>query len=336
VSVALPAGAVSAHLNRKARWRPIEIVFWLAIVALIFAVPSRALLINEILLAGLFALSLDLVLGYAGIVSLGQAAFFGVGAYGAGILANAGLTEPILGLVIASLIAGALGLATAPLLLRGSDLTRLMVTLGISLLLGEVANANAWATGGTDGLSIALKPVLGLFPIDFNGQRNAALYSLIVLFILFMVARRLVQSPFGLSIHAIRENRLRSGALGVSASARLVAIYGIAAAYAGAAGALVAQTTGLVSLDVFDFHRSADVLLMLIIGGVGYLYGGLIGAAFFIALRDGVSSATPEYWEFWIGLPLVVLVLVGRDRIGAFFAKAIATRGASLIGGGAA
>jgi branched-chain amino acid transport system permease protein len=335
VSAALPAGAVSAHLNRKARWRPIEIVFWLAIVALIFAAPSRALLINEILLAGLFALSLDLVLGYAGIVSLGQAAFFGVGAYGAGILANAGLAEPVLGLLIASLIAGALGLATAPLLLRGSDLTRLMVTLGISLLLGELANANPWATGGTDGLSIALKPVLGLFPIDFNGQRNAALYSLIVLFILFVAARRLVQSPFGLSIHAIRENRLRSGALGVSASARLVAIYGIAAAYAGAAGALVAQTTGLVSLDVFDFHRSADVLLMLIIGGVGYLYGGLLGAAVFIVLRDGVSSATPEYWEFWIGLPLVVLVLVGRDRMGAFFAKAIATRGASLIGGGA-
>ncbi|HYC26010.1 MAG TPA: branched-chain amino acid ABC transporter permease [Roseiarcus sp.] len=310
-----------------------EYVFWFAIVVLILAVPSRALLINEILLAGLFALSLDLVLGYAGIVSLGQAAFFGVGAYTAGILANAGVGEPILGLLIASLVAGLLGLVTAPLLLRGSDLTRLMVTLGISLLLGEVANANAWATGGTDGLSLALKPVLGLFPIDFNGQRNAALYSLVVLFILFSLARRLVQSPFGLSVHAVRENRLRSGALGISAATRLVAIYAVAASYAGAAGALVAQTTGLVSLDVFDFHRSADVLLMLIIGGVGYLYGGLIGAAFFIALRDGVSSATPEYWEFWIGLLLVVLVLVGRERMAGYLGKVVETRGASLIAG---
>jgi branched-chain amino acid transport system permease protein len=333
VSLALPSGAVSAHLNARARWRPTELVFWIAIVVLILAVPSRALLINEILLAGLFALSLDLVLGYAGIVSLGQAAFFGVGAYAAGILANAGVGEPILGLLIASLVAGLLGLVTAPLLLRGSDLTRLMVTLGISLLLGEIANANAWATGGTDGLSLALKPVLGLFPIDFNGQRNAALYSLVVLFILFLLARRLVQSPFGLSVHALRENRLRSGALGISSAKRLIAIYAVAASYAGAAGALVAQTTGLVSLDVFDFHRSADVLLMLIIGGVGYLYGGLIGAAFFIALRDGVSSATPEYWEFWIGLLLVVLVLVGRDRIAGYLGKVVETRGASLIAG---
>jgi branched-chain amino acid transport system permease protein len=332
MSVAVSASAVSAHLNRGTRWRPAEIVFWLAIVALIFVLPSRALLINEILLAGLFALSLDLVLGYAGIVSLGQAAFFGVGAYSAGILANAGIAEPILGLIVASLIAGVVGLVTAPLLLRGSDLTRLMVTLGVALLLGEVANANSWATGGADGLSIALKPVLGLFPIDFSGQRNAALYSLAVLFTLFVLARRLVQSPFGLSVRALKENPLRSGALGISAAKRLIAIYGIAAAYAGASGALVAQTTGLVSLDVFDFHRSADVMLMLIIGGAGYLYGGLIGAGFFIALKDGVASATPEYWEFWIGLPLVVLVLVGRERIGGAVAKS-ARRAAALLGG---
>jgi branched-chain amino acid transport system permease protein len=329
------ASAVAAHLDRGARWRPIEIVFWLAGVIAIFALPSRALLINEILLAGLFALSLDLVLGYAGIISLGQAAFFGTGAYAAGIIANAGIGEPLVGLVLASLIAGGLGLITAPLLLRGSDLTRLMVTLGIALLLGEIANRNSWITGGADGLSLAVKPVLGLFPIDFTGQRNAALYSLVVLFVLFVVARRLVQSPFGLSVRALKENRLRAGALGVSAANRLIAIYGIAAAYAGAAGALVAQTTGLVSLDVFDFHRSADVMLMLIIGGAGYLYGGLLGAAFFIALKDGVASATPEYWEFWIGLPLVVLVLIGRERIGGFIARA-ARRGALLFGRGAA
>jgi branched-chain amino acid transport system permease protein len=324
--------AVAAHLNRGARWRGIEILFWLAILGAIFGFPSRALLINEILLAGLFALSLDLVLGYAGIVSLGQAAFFGVGAYAAGIIANAGLADPLPGLIIASLVAGALGLVTAPLLLRGSDLTRLMVTLGIALLLGELANENSWATGGADGLSITLKPIVGLFRIDFMGQRNAALYSFIVLFLLFVLARRLVQSPFGLSVRALKENRLRSGALGISAASRLIMIYAIAAAYAGASGALVAQTTGLVSLDVFDFHRSADVMLMLIIGGAGYLYGGLIGAAFFIALKDGVSSATPEYWEFWIGLPLVILVLVGRERIGASIARFV-RRTTSAIGG---
>jgi len=310
-----PTLRIAAHLTRRARWRAAEVVFWLAIVALIFAIPSRALLINEFLIAGLFALSLDLILGYAGLISLGHAAFLGIGAYGAGILASRGVGDPFVGLALASLAAGLAGLITAPLLLRGSDLTRLMVTLGVCLMLGELANRNSWATGGADGLNFSVAPIFGLFPIDFTGQRNAALYSLAVLFLLFAAARRLVQSPFGLSLRAIKENRLRAGALGISPPRRLIAIYTIAAAYAGAAGALLAQTTQIVSLDVFEFHRSADVMLMLVIGGPGYLYGGLLGSAFFIVLRDSLSTFTPEFWEFWIGLLLVVLVLVGRERI---------------------
>jgi branched-chain amino acid transport system permease protein len=306
---------LAAHLRRRARWRWSEILFWLAILVVILAFPSRAGLFNEILIAGLFALSLDLILGLTGIVSLGHAAFFGLGAYAAAILASRGLADPPLGLLIASALAGALGLATAPLLLRGSDLTRLMVTMGIALMLGELANRNAAITGGADGLNISVAPLLGLFPIDFSGQRNAALYSLAILFLLFVLARRLAQSPLGLSLNAIRENRLRAGALGIATSRRIIAIYAIAAAYAGAAGALLAQTTQIVSLDLFDFHRSADVMLMLVIGGAGYLYGGIIGAAIFIVFKDVISAATPEYWEFWIGAMLVVLVLVGRERI---------------------
>ncbi len=305
---------LEAHLRRRERWRWPEIAFWLAALAAIFAVPSRAGLINEILIAGLFALSLDLILGLAGIVSLGHAAFFGLGAYAEAILASKGYADPTLGLLVGALLAAALGLATAPLLLRGADLTRLMVTMGIALMLGELANRNSWITGGADGLEFTMKPVLGLFKIDFTGQRNAALYSLVVLFLLFAGARRLAQSPFGLSLTAIRENRLRAGALGISTSRRIIAIYALSAAYAGVAGALLAETTQIVSLDLFDFHRSADVLLMLIIGGAGYLYGGLIGAAIFIVLRDVISGATPEYWEFWIGALLVALVLIGRDR----------------------
>jgi branched-chain amino acid transport system permease protein len=308
---------IAEHLRRRARWLWPEILFWLAILAAIFALPSRAAIINEVLVAGHFALSLDLILGLTGIVSLGHAAFLGLGAYAAGILASKGFGEPMLGLAFGAAVAALIGLATAPLLLRGGDLTRLMVTLGVSLVLGELANRNGWLTGGADGLNFSVAPVLGLFPIGFTGQRNAALYSFSVLFVLFAVARRLARSPFGLSLAAIRENPLRAGALGVGASRRIIAIYTVAAAYAGAAGALLAQTTQIVSLDLFDFHRSADVMLMLIIGGPGYLYGGLIGAAAFIVLRDVISAATPEYWEFWIGLALVILVLAGRERIGA-------------------
>ena len=327
---------IAAHLRRRERWRWWEIVFWLAVLAAIFAIPQRAGLINEILIAGLFALSLDLILGLTGIVSLGHAAFFGLGAYTAAILSTRGITDPILGLVLASGLAAALGLLTAPLLLRGSDLTRLMVTMGIALMLGELANRNSWITGGADGLNIEMSPVLGLFPIGFTGQRNAALYSFVVLFLLFVVARRLAQSPFGLSLAAIRENRLRAGALGISTSRRIIAIYALAAAYAGAAGALLAETTQIVSLDLFEFHRSADVLLMLIIGGAGYLYGGIIGAALFIVLKDVISGATPEYWEFWVGALLVALVLIGRERIfgGAF--RALLRLAPRLSRGGAA
>jgi len=310
------AGRLAAHLHRRARWRWGEIAFWLALLAAIVALPARAGILNEVIIAGLFALSLDLILGLAGIVSLGHAAFFGLGAYAAAILASNGLADPTLGLIFGAAIAAIVGLITAPLLLRGADLTRLMVTLGVSLMLGEAANRNAWITGGADGLNFSPGRLLGLFPIDFTGQRNAALYSFAVLFILFAFARRLAQSPFGLALAAIRENRLRAGALGVATSRRIVAVYTLAAAYAGAAGALLAQTTQIVSLDLFDFHRSADVMLMLIIGGAGWLYGGLIGAAAFIILRDVISAATPEYWEFWIGLALVILVLAGRERIG--------------------
>jgi branched-chain amino acid transport system permease protein len=308
---------LAAHLHRRARWRWPEIVFWLGILAAIFALPSRAGIINEVLIAGLFALSLDLILGLAGIVSLGHAAFLGLGAYSAAILASKGVAEPMLGLAFGAAVAALAGLVTAPLLLRGGDLTRLMVTLGVSLMLGELANRNAWLTGGTDGLNFSIAPLLGLFPIDFTGQRNAALYSFAVLFILFAIARRLARSPFGLALAAIRENRLRADALGIATGRRIVAIYTVAAAYAGAAGALLAETTQIASLDLFDFHRSADVMLMLIIGGAGYLYGGLIGAAAFIVLRDVISAATPEYWEFWIGLALIILVLAGRERVAA-------------------
>jgi len=317
---------LEAHLHRRARWRWSEIAFWVALLAVIVAFPSRAALINEILIGGLFALSLDLILGITGIVSLGQAAFFGLGAYAAAILASKGIADPTLGLLVGALVAAAVGLVTAPLLLRGSDLTRLMVTLGVSLMLGELANRSGWLTGGADGLNFSMGKVLGLFPIGFTGQRNAALYSFAVLFILFALARRLAQSPFGLALAAIRENRLRAGALGIATSRRIVAIYTVSAAYAGVAGALLAETTQIVSLDLFDFHRSADVMLMLIIGGAGYLYGGVIGAAVFIVLRDVISAATPEYWEFWIGALLVVLVLTGRERI-----KGFVLRGAAIL-----
>jgi branched-chain amino acid transport system permease protein len=306
---------VGKALTRRGRWGWGEILFWLVAAATLFLLPERHLILNEIAIIGLFALSLDLILGYAGIVSLGHAAFFGLGAYVAGILARDGLADPLLGLGAAAVAAAILGFVTSFLVLRGSDLTKLMVTLGVALVLGEIANQASWLTGGADGLQgISMGPILGLFEFDIFGT-TAYAYSLTILFLLFVIARRIVVSPYGLSLRSIRDNALRARAVGIPVNRRLVAVYTLAAAYAGVAGALLAQTTQFVSLDVLAFHRSADVMLVLVIGGVGYLYGGLIGAVVFKVLQDVLSAWTPQYWQFWIGLILVILVLAGRERL---------------------
>jgi branched-chain amino acid transport system permease protein len=302
-------------LLRGARWRPWEYAVWIVAFVLPAIVPAHALMINEIVIVALFAMSLDLILGYTGIVSLGHAAFFGFGAYAAALFAKLVMPDPTVGLVVAIVLSAALGALASVTILRGTDLTRLMVTLGTALLLLELANKLDWLTGGADGLQgVVMGPVLGLFDFDLYG-RTAAWYSLGVMLLLFLLMRRLVHSPFGATLKAVRDNRLRAMAIGIPVVSRLAVIYTVAAAVAGAAGALLAQTTGFASLDVLAFDRSADVLLMLVIGGVGWLYGGIAGAIVFKLLQDTLSSVTPQYWMFWIGLILVLLVLVGRDRL---------------------
>jgi branched-chain amino acid transport system permease protein len=302
-------------LKQASRWKPWEPVLWLLAFVAPVVLPSHAALINEIAIVALFAMSLDLVLGYTGIVSLGHAAFFGFGAYSAALFAKYVMPDPLIGLGVAiagTLVLGLLGSLTIQ---RGTDLTRLMVTLGVALILLELANKLDWLTGGADGLQgVNLGPLLGTFAFDLSG-RTAAYYSLTVLLVFFLFARRFINSPFGATLKAIRDNRLRAMAIGIPVASRLTVVYTIAAGLAGAAGALLAQTTGFASLDVFEFHRSADVMLILVVGGTGWLYGGVAGAIVFKLMQDALSSITPQYWTFWLGLFLVVLVLVGRERL---------------------
>ncbi len=297
------------------RYKPWEIVVWLLVLAAPFVVTQHAPIINEIAIVALFAVSLDLVLGYAGIVSLGHAAFFGMAAYGAALFAKHINPDPLLGLAAGIALATVLGAVCSLTIIRGSDLTRLMVTLGMGLILYELANKLDWLTGGADGLQgVVMGKLLGQFEFDLAG-RTAAWYSITVLVVLFFLVRRLVNSPFGATLKAVRDNRLRAQSIGIPVTQRLAVIYTVAAAVAGAAGALQAQTTGFASLDVFEFIRSADVMLVLVIGGTGWLYGGVAGAVVFKLLQDVISAITPQYWTFWIGLFLVVLALVGRDRL---------------------
>jgi branched-chain amino acid transport system permease protein len=270
---------------------------------------------SQILIVGLFAVSLDLILGYAGIVSLGHAAFFGLGAYTAGLLAAHGWGEPLSGLAAAAAVAAVAGYATSFLVVRGHGLTQLMVTLGIGLMLFEAANKAAFLTGGVDGLSgVTMDKVLGLFEFDLYGK-TAYLYSLAVLFAVFAVLRRLVSSPFGLGLRGLHEGPKRMPAIGAAVQRRQVAVFTLAAGIAGIAGALLAQTTQFVGLDSLGFHRSAELLIMLVLGGAGRLYGGLIGAAVFMLAQNFLSDINPVYWQFWIGLLLIAIVLFARGGI---------------------
>jgi branched-chain amino acid transport system permease protein len=297
------------------RWRPAEIALWLLPIVVYFAAPSYLLLGSQIFIVGLFALSLDLILGYAGIVSLGHAAFFGVGAYAAGLLASHGWGEPLSGLLIGGVVAALVGLVSSFLVVRGRDLTQLMVTLGIGLLLFEAANKAAFITGGVDGLSgMVMEKVLGTFEFDLYGK-VAYWYSLAVLFVVFVVVRRMVYSPFGLGLRGLHNGPKRMPALGASVYRRQVVVFTVGAGIAGIAGALLAQTTQFVGLDSLSFHRSAELMIMLVLGGTGRLYGGLVGAAIFMVGQNYLADLNPVYWQFWLGLFLIVVVLFARGGV---------------------
>ena len=267
------------------------------------------MLASQIAITALFALSLDLILGYAGIVSLGHAAYFGFGSYTAGLIAKWGWGEPLSGLVIAAAAAGLLGYLTSFIIARFRHLALIMITLGLGLLLAEAANSASWLTGGADGLQgVRMWKLLGVFEFDLYGT-TAYTYSLVVLFLMFLVARRLINSPFGLALRGIRENAVRMPAIGAPSPAHIRKIYTIAAVMAGVAGALLAQTTETVSLETLSFQRSADVLVILILGGAGRLYGGIVGAIIYMVARDQFSGINPQYWYFWIGTLLVAVVI---------------------------
>lgn len=328
------------YLEAQMRWRWIEIVFWLSTLLPFFVAPSYLQLASQIAITALFALSLDLILGYAGIVSLGHAAFFGLGAYTAGLVSKHGWGEPLTGLVIAAAVAGLGGYVTSFIIGRVRHLALIMITLGLGLLLFEAANKASWLTGGADGLQgVRMWPLFGVFRFDLWGYVGYS-YSLAVLFLIFLAVRRLVHSPFGLALRGIRENAVRMPAIGAPTRLHIRRIYTIAAVIAGIAGALLAQTTETVSLETLSFGRSADVLVILILGGSGRLYGGLIGAIIYMVARDQFSGVNPQYWYFWIGLLLVAVVMFlpngilgGLAQFTRRFDTLLARGPADLLGG---
>jgi branched-chain amino acid transport system permease protein len=297
------------------RWGIWEIAFWLAWVALYFVPGVNHALLSNILLWGLFAMSLDLILGYRGIASLGHAAFFGIGTYTAGFLGKYGWQEPISGLLLAGVVAGVAGWLAGRIVRGLHGVALLMVTLGLNMILYDFAQRATDITGGDDGLQgIAFSPVLGLFRFDMYGY-TAYWYTLTVAFLLFVMARAIVNSPFGVALRGARENSRRMQMFGAPIEKDAALIFSLSAAIAGVAGALLAQTTQFAAPEVMAFQRSTDVLVMLIIGGLGMLYGGFVGAAIFVVLHDLLSSLNPIYWYFWIGLLLALIVTFFRHGV---------------------
>lgn len=317
-----------AWIRRQSRWSVYEVLFWLAALLPFYFMPTYLTLASQVAIAALFALSVDLILGYAGIITLGHAMFFGLGAYCAGLITKAGWGEPLTGLLIAGAFAALVGWIMSFIIVRVRHLALLMITLGLGLLTAELANSLRWLTGGTDGLQgVDVWPIFGRYDFDLWGY-TAYAYALVVLFLGVLLARRLVNSSFGLSLRGVRENLNRMPAIGSPYRRHLQTIYTISAGMAGVAGALLTQTTETVSLDTLSFQRSADVVVMLILGGTGRLYGGILGAIIFMVARDQLSDMNPQYWYFWIGILLVVVVLAMPGGILGGLARLVGKRGA--------
>jgi len=274
-----------------------------------FLYPDDLAFLTRLIGIAFLVLSLDLVTGYCGVATLGHAAQFGVGAYAAGIACVRGITDPIALLAIGVFAGTVMGLISGALITRFRGLPQLVLSIAVGQLVAALANKLSWLTGGSDGLSgITPGKVFGIFNFDMY-SRTAFLFSLGVLVIVFVLLQRFVRSPFGLMCRGIKDDDLRAKMIGVSIYPRLVVMYGVAGAVAGIGGALTAISTGVVGLDSVSFERSAEVLVMLVLGGAGHLWGALAGTIIFMIFEHIVAAANPFHWMTLVGLLLILIVV---------------------------
>ncbi|WP_127903161.1 branched-chain amino acid ABC transporter permease [Solirhodobacter olei] len=295
---------------------PFALMALVAVVAF-YAFPYNLAFLTRVVITMILVLSLDLLIGVTGIDTLGQAALYGTGAYAAGLFAVHVWADPVAGLLVGGLAGAVVAFVSGLLLMRTHGLTLLMLTIAVAEVFQELANKLDWLTGGADGLGgITMNPVFGTWQFDFIGQ-TGYIYAVCVLFIVTAILKVVIGSPFGLSLRGIKDSPARMRAIGTPVGRRRVAVYTLAGAVAGIAGALAAQSTALVSLSVYDFQVSAEAMIMLILGGTGRLWGALIGTAVFMAVHEVAASVDPFNWLFIIGfLVLAVVYAVPRGLIG--------------------
>lgn len=293
-----------------------EPIAWAVIAAAVFwGLPEWLALATHVTVLALLTLSLHVLTGLGGILTLGHAAFFGLGAYAVGLAAQAGWTEPVSGLLLAALVGAVAGGGAGVVLARLRGLSALMVTLGLGLLLHEAALRLPGLTGGEDGLAgLTIAPLFGFFPFDLWG-RTAYWYALALLALAFWGVTRLEAAPFGVGLRALHDNPTRLAALGASVAVQVRTAYLIAGLLAAVAGGLMVQTVQFVSVEVFSFHRSADLLVMLILGGVGRRYGAILGPLLYGVLREFLSGWHPAYWGAGLGIALMAIVLLAPQGL---------------------
>jgi branched-chain amino acid transport system permease protein len=309
-SVAVPearadAGGATSYFST----RVLDAAVFVALAAFPLLFPGYLDLGTRMIVLATCVMSLDLIVGYCGLVTLGHAAFFGVGAYTAGILALRATPDPLVGLAAGGAAGAVIGLASGTVLLRGRRLTLIMLSLVTVLIVQEAANRANWLTGGADGLQgIVMGPLLGRFAFDLYG-RAAYTYAAVVLAAAFLAFRSVVDSNFGRSLVGIRENEARMRAIGTPVDARLRRAFVISATMAGVAGALQAQVAEFVSLNAVSVEFSGEVMIMLILGGAGRRYGAFLGAPLYVFMQDYLAKEDPANWYLWIGIMLLVIVI---------------------------
>lgn len=267
---------------------------------------------SRILIFALAATSLNLILGFGGMVSFGHAAFVGAGAYTVGILMQHGVTSAWLALVLALLAAAALAWLIGAISLRTRGVYFIMITLAFAQMLYYLM-MSLKVYGGDDGLSLARRfdPGLGL---DL-GQDAQFYYLVLALAVgVFLLVQRLLNSRFGHALQAIRDNETRMAAIGFPVYRFKLAAFVLAGAFAGLAGALLANQGGFVSPSMMHWGESGMLMVMVILGGVGHLYGGLVGAVVFLLLEELLSSYT-IHWQLGLGAVLLGVVLLAPNGV---------------------
>ncbi len=297
-------------LNKNTSWVLLACVALLALFPLAEA-DFYTELLAKVMIMAIFAMSLDLLVGYTGLVSFGHAAYFGLAAYTLALVSPKYEAASLwLSLPLAMLVAALGALIIGLFVLRTKGIYFIMVTLAFAQMVYFVFHDTKLG-GGSDGVYINVKPdasVAGIVPFDLSNGTHFYYFVLVAMVVVYLFLRRMLRSPFGHALMGIKANEHRMRSVGFPILRYKLAAFTIAGSLAGLAGYLSACQFGFVNPEILSWHQSGNVLLMVILGGLGNLYGAIAGAFVFVLLQEIFSSIT-KHWQFWLGLVIVLLVL---------------------------